>query len=80
MAATHIADHEKSLAATEWDDLKEISANLCGRTVDAFDYVPGSGRQLFGHHEPLDFAGGSQFGVQRSFIELKPDVATRLCD
>jgi hypothetical protein len=24
--------------------------------------------------------GGSQFGVQRSFLEFKPDVATRLAD
>ena len=51
---------------------------MCGGTVDAFDGVPGTGRQLFGHHEPLDFAGGSQFCVQRSFIEFGPEAATRL--
>src|SRR6202034_4511381 len=58
--AADVANHNKGLAVTERDDLKEISAHLCGGTVDAVDGVPRSGRQHFWHHEPLDFAGRSK--------------------
>ena len=76
--AADISDDDKGLAVSERDDLEKVSANLRGGAVDAFDCVSGSRRQLLGNHDPLNFAGGCQFGFNRGFFSFDPDAATGL--
>src|SRR5579863_2105253 len=66
--SAHIPKHDKRRAVMVWDDLEEISANLSGGFVDAFDLESFNCRKLVGNQDLLHGARGLELAGKAQLL------------